>query len=293
MSVVERAGMTIDIPYAEMLVSYACNLHCDGCQNYSNYALKGSVETAVSIADMRAWSRRISPRVFRILGGEPLLHPDLAQLIRVAAECWPNAQRTLVTNGLLINRRDDILEALLETGTIIEVSIHSNDPKYLERMKPGMAALKSWIAQGVRWNFGDSRGFIRTYRGIGKHMRPYNHDPVKAWIICSARECVNIYDSRLWKCPTISMLAKPLEKFGLTEHSDWKPFLEYKGLGLDASDEELGEFLRRGPEDICSICPDSRDHYQKDVFNMDFDKRGDRAEVHFPQVDFNKFLEDC
>lgn len=282
-----------ETPYAEMLVAFSCPLHCDGCQNYTNYSLKGLVELEDGSAQIRGWSARIKPKMFRLLGGEPLLHHQLGEYIRVAAEAWPQARRVVVTNGLLAERREDILPALLETGTEMELSIHSNDPKYMERLRPAVTVLKRWAGRGVTITICDSRDFIRTYRGIGVNMRPFNHDPAKAWSICTARTCLNIYQGRLWKCPTIAMLKAPLEKFGLTEHPDWKPHLAYGGLSPDSSDDELREFLSRGPESICSICPATRETYQKDVFNLDFKRQGDRAEVSFPVVDLKSFLADC
>lgn len=282
-----------EIPYTEMLISFACNLHCDGCQNYTNYGLTGNVDLAQGLADLRGWSARIRPEKFRLLGGEPLIHPDLPEFIRTIAECWPSAKRAVVTNGMLIDRREDIADSLAQTGTTVELSIHSNDPKYLDRLRPNIGALKRWVARGIQVTLGDSRNFFRTYRGIGKYMRPHNHDPAKSWAICNARTCINIYQSRLWKCPTISMLAKPLEKFGLLDHVDWAPYLKYQGLSMDSSDEDLRSFLSRGPEEICSLCPAKCETYQKDVFNLDFERRDERAEVNFPVVDFAKFIQEC
>ena len=281
------------IPYLETLITKACNLHCDGCQNYTNYGLKGMADFDQLSADLAAWGQRIRPQVYRILGGEPLMHPQLADFIRAAAAIWPEARRIVVTNGLLTERNGHIIPALVETGTSVHVTIHSNDPKYLERLRPGIAALKQWAGQGVQIGIGDSRQFIRTYRGIGRSMLPFNHDPVKAWDICTARNCLNIVDGRLWKCPTISMLGDVLEKFNLTTSPDWARFLEYDGLGLDAPDTQLEEFLQRGPEAICGICPDNRPTYQKDVFNMNFDRNAERLEVDFPTVDINAFIASC
>ena len=281
------------IPYLETLITKACNLHCDGCQNYTNYGLKGMADFDQLSAELAAWGQRIRPQVYRILGGEPLMHPQLDQFIRAAAAIWPEARRIVVTNGLLVERNAHIIPALVETGTSVHVTIHSNDPQYLDRLRPGIAALKQWAGQGVQIGIGDSRQFIRTYRGIGRAMLPFKHDPAKAWDICTARNCLNIVDGRLWKCPTISMLGDVLEKFNLTTSPDWAPYLAYDGLGLDADDDQLEEFLRRGPEPICSICPDNRPTYQKDVFNMNFDRNAERLEVDFPIVDINAFIASC
>ena len=281
------------VPYLETLITKSCNLHCDGCQNYTNYAFKGIMEFDALAEDLRRWGARIRPAVYRILGGEPLLHPQLPEIIRLAASIWPEARRFLVTNGLLLSRREDIIQALAETGTIVHLTIHSNDPKYLEKLRPAVQTIKAWAAQSVQVTFGDSRNFIRTYKGIGRGMRPFNHDPVQSWSICTARNCLNILDSRLWKCPTISMLKDVLEKFGLDHSPDWTKYLKYEGLSPDANDEDLAGFLSRGPEEICSICPAERPTYQKDVFNVDFNRNSEKLEVDFPSVNMVEFINSC
>lgn len=284
---------TFAIPYLETLITKSCNLHCDGCQNYTNYAFKGMMDFDLLSQDIRQWGARIKPSVYRILGGEPLLHPRLADFIRVAAEVWPQARRIVVTNGLLAERCDGIVPALVETGTAVHLTIHSNDPQYLERLRPGISALKKWAAQSVQIGIGDSRNFIRTYKGIGRGMRPFNDDPVKSWDICTARNCLNIVESRLWKCPTISMLRDALEKFGLENSPDWKRYLKYEGLAHEATDDELAAFLNKGPEEICSICPAERPTYQKDVFNVDFNRNAEKLEVDFPPINIGDFLNSC
>lgn len=284
---------TFAVPYLETLIAKSCNLHCDGCQNYTNYAFKGVMDYDILAEDLRRCGARIKPAVYRILGGEPLLHPRLPEIITVAAEVWPEARRFLVTNGLLLDRREDIVEALARTGTIIHLTIHSNDPVYLEKLRPAVRTIKAWLARSVQVTFGDSRNFIRTYKGIGRGMRPFNHDPVKSWSICTARNCLNILDSRLWKCPTISMLREVLQKFDLENSPDWTRYLSYEGLPLDATDEEMGAFLGRGPEDICSICPAERPTYQKDIFNVDFNRNSEKLEVDFPVVNMVDFINSC
>ena len=284
---------TFAIPYLETLITKSCNLHCDGCQNYTNYGLKGMADFQQLSADLAQWGRRIKPAVYRILGGEPLMHPQLADFITAAAAIWPDARRIVVTNGLLAERCGHVIPALVSTNTSVHLTIHSNDPQYLDRLRPGVTALKQWASHGVQIGIGDSRDFIRTYRGIGRAMQPFKHDPVKSWDICTARNCLNIVDSRLWKCPTISMLGDVLDKFNLQDSPDWRPYLDYRGLGLEAGDEELAAFLARGPEAICGICPDNRPTYQKDVFNLDFNRNSERMEVDFPTVDIGAFLASC
>src|SRR5262245_22831347 len=78
----------IEFPYMELLVTNSCNLHCDGCANYSNYNLKETVDADDYAEIIRLWSAKVRPRIFRLLGGEPLAHPKLSKLILAAAAAW-------------------------------------------------------------------------------------------------------------------------------------------------------------------------------------------------------------
>ena len=38
----------------------------------------------------------------------------------------------------------------------------------------------------------------------------------------------------------------------------WNPYLEYKPLDIDCTDDELKEFLSREHESFCSMCPSNK-----------------------------------
>ena len=277
--------------YAELLITTACNLHCDGCGNYTNYGMKGFMDADETAAAMKAWSARVAFENFRILGGEPMIHPELGRFVAAAAECWPEAKRWVVTNGLLLARRAELIETMVATGTRLLISFHSDDPRYLERMRPALAEAKRWSAAGVAVRIEDYRAFVRMYRGIGRNMRPFaDGNPSGSWTGCLARRCINLKAGRLWKCPQTAYLAEVLAHFALTENPEWAPYLGYKGIGLEASDAELGEFLQRGPEACCGMCPVEKPRYRKDVFNLDFDRPEERLETEFAPVDLKALV---
>ena len=66
-----------------------------------------------------------------------------------------------------------------------------------------------------------------------------------------------IYKNRLYKCPPISMLETHLTKSLQLDDNDWKPYLEYKGLGVDFKESDLEEFIDniQKPHSICAMCP--------------------------------------
>src|SRR5580692_11515145 len=91
-------AMVLKIPYLEMPITYICSLHCDGCSAYSNYNIKRTVPLAEAWQSLKERSKRIEPGQFRILGGEPFLHPNLPEIILSVRQYWPAAHIQVCTN---------------------------------------------------------------------------------------------------------------------------------------------------------------------------------------------------
>jgi len=99
-----------DLSYLETPLTGHCNLNCKGCGTFSpispeRYAdLKGFIRDVNGLAKL---FRNI--RMFRFVGGEPLLHPRVAEFCIAARKAFPSAGTGiyLVTNGILLPRMED------------------------------------------------------------------------------------------------------------------------------------------------------------------------------------------
>jgi organic radical activating enzyme len=88
----------------EYHVADHCNLRCDHCCSYSPLLKKWFAEPEIVERDLRAASRGVAPTYLKIVGGEPLLHPELERLLCVAKSLEIAPILQLTTNGLLIER---------------------------------------------------------------------------------------------------------------------------------------------------------------------------------------------
>lgn len=102
------------LPYLEFHVADHCNLNCKYCTHYSPLVTRPVfTEYEPFAANLRQLKKNIADiGVIRILGGEPLLNPELGKFIELSRELYPASIITVVTNGLLIDRLDT---ALIET----------------------------------------------------------------------------------------------------------------------------------------------------------------------------------
>ncbi len=239
-------------------VTHVCNLHCDGCKHYSNYNHKGSLEVATFRDWISAWSRVLEPKRLHLLGGEPTLHPELTEFLYVAREVWPRTVLHITTNGYFLDRHPNLLQVMIETNARLSLSVHSKDPAYLAKIDPIREGLRKHREEtGVDLMESDeTEVWTRTYTGVGYSMKPYKDNaPRESWTHCNAKYCMQLHDNRLWKCAPVAYLRMQLEKFDLTTDPDWLPYLNYKSLGLEASPDEMREFLSRESELVCGMCP--------------------------------------
>lgn len=241
----------------ELHVAHSCNLACESCCHYSNHNHKGLIALDEAERWMAPWSERLAPGKFSLLGGEPAIHPRLADFVPLARSCWPSSVVQLTSNGFLLARHPRLPRALAEAGdTRLLISVHHGSEEYRRRFEPVAALLDSWIAEyGIRVHLLHSHeGWRRTYKGFGAAMEPYEDaSPRRSWKNCGSRYCPQIHEGAIWKCAPLAYLPMQHEKYGLSEK--WAPYLDYRPLQPGCSDRELRAFFRRKAEPSCAMCP--------------------------------------
>lgn len=95
-----------------------CNLTCAECCSLSPHLPRWQVEPAHLADDLARAARVLAPGVFKLVGGEPLLHPELVELVHVARRSGIAPRISLTTNGLLLERTPDSLWKAIDAFTI-------------------------------------------------------------------------------------------------------------------------------------------------------------------------------
>lgn len=83
-----------------------CNLRCRSCTHLSPVLPKHFVDPGALRADLTTLARSYHTNVLKILGGEPLMHPDLLEVLMAARESQIADKVEIWTNGLLLPRMD-------------------------------------------------------------------------------------------------------------------------------------------------------------------------------------------
>lgn len=106
---------------AQLIVTRRCNLSCGYCTEYDNFSPPIPLEILQQRIDALHRLRVIN---IALLGGEPLLHPHIGDIVRHARR---KAQVSITTNGFLLSRKK--IEALNEAGLDnLQVSIDTLYP---------------------------------------------------------------------------------------------------------------------------------------------------------------------
>ncbi len=244
------------VSFIELHVAHACNLTCESCSHYSNHAHKGILDPAQAESWMRAWSRRITLTELNLLGGEPTMNPRLSEFVPLARKYWPTAHIRIITNGFFLHRHPALPSTLEADGNAsLALSVHHNDPAYIERLRPVFDLLAVW--QRDHGTIVETRqsdqGWTRRYLGFGAEMLPFEDGRSRqSWEVCTARYCKQLHDGKLWKCPPLAYLSLQKAKYDLSPK--WDPYLQYTPLDPTCTDRELDDFLQREDEQACSMC---------------------------------------
>ena len=97
------------INYIETHIVEHCNLKCRGCSHFSGLAAPQFKDLNEFTSEFEALSQltNASIRTIRIMGGEPLLHPQVIDFCTTARKYFPNSELVLVSNGILLPQLSD------------------------------------------------------------------------------------------------------------------------------------------------------------------------------------------
>lgn len=95
-----------------------CNLRCAHCCSISPFLDPWFIDPEDLRRDLELARQMVSPTWFKLVGGEPLLHPKLLQCIEVARQSTIAPIVSLTTNGILLPKMPDQLWQALDHITL-------------------------------------------------------------------------------------------------------------------------------------------------------------------------------
>ena len=111
--------------HIEIPIVYHCNLNCAYCNHFSPLAPEYFMPIDVFERDILRLRQLTKGKIEEIvlLGGEPLLHPDIDKLIDITRLNFPKTEISIYTNGLTLTNKNDIFwKKISESNTHILIS---------------------------------------------------------------------------------------------------------------------------------------------------------------------------
>ena len=235
----------VNIPSIDVPLAHGCNLKCECC--FPLNPLRTGLVSREMIADsFEKWSRKIFPERVILTGGEPLLNPEIVQIVADVSRYWQQSQCELWTNGLLLPRTsDDVLREFKKHKVFVCISQHLDTDEYRETLKQSLQRLKRLdVRCRVFESYRDWRGLWNLDTdGVPIPCRS-SHD--KSYGCCYSKRCTLIHGDYLYRCNFLAHLSMALQEKAIGP--EWAQASTHKPASFEntpkegSSPESMGSF---------------------------------------------------
>ncbi len=220
----------------EYNVTWTCTNSCASCSHCAPVNPRRDINPVVFSRGLELAAKVIEAETFTLLGGEPLLHPEILRLLRLAKDAGVSSCVQLTTNGRLLDYNLKLLPGLLDSLRVTRY--------------PGQVTDEQW----KRWHEFCESNRIQFHGGMNakfyKPISEYELTPEQtqgSFNACPWKShCTTIDGYRLYLCP--QALFFPVHFPAFTEESD--------SLNLvDATPESVQAYMNRpNALRVCSLC---------------------------------------
>lgn len=232
------------LDYEVQLVEH-CNLNCKSCSHFCPVADEEFLDINEYERDCKRLSELFNHQAsfIRLMGGEPLLHPQICKFFKITRENFPNTIIDLDTNGILVlSMKDEFWEALNKYNinlTITKYPIKIDIEKIQQKCKEN----------NVKFRFFSEKSVVN-----------FNHLPLdiegrqqieNSFLKCYlANTCHTLKHGKMFTCSTIPHVAHLNKHFNCTfSVTDG----DYIDIFKAENKNEILEFLSK-PVPFCRYC---------------------------------------
>ncbi len=202
----------IYLPQVEFAITTTCNLKCKNCTNYIPY-LPRENQRVITYADFQTYLQNLLKNADKLnalllLGGEPLLHKELPQMLDFALNCEKIESVYITTNGTIYF--SDALRAVFEKHKgnkklWIWVSNYTANPRLAKRLKSYdlVAYLRE---QRMNYIFIDDNVWGKSPPPTYAEFERTDAQNSAYFLACNT-PCVSVYGDELSICPRASHFA--------------------------------------------------------------------------------------
>jgi MoaA/NifB/PqqE/SkfB family radical SAM enzyme len=237
-----RKALAVEINIVEH-----CNLNCKCCGHYSCIAEEEFLSPAAFEKDI-ARLALLTNNLYhlKLLGGEPLLHPNLLDFFDIARKHFPDSLIEFATNGILLLKQPETFWNSCKKNNI-EIVV----TKYPIKLDfTAMEELSRSKGVVYRYFFPDMEP-VKTMFKVPL-LRNATGDVKKNFVRCifSNGGCTTLRDGKIYQCCTTAHLKHFTKRFGEILPITERDFIDiYKVKSI----KEIQKFLSR-PVPFCAHC---------------------------------------
>lgn len=181
------------IPYIEFHIADHCNLNCHACGHCSSLVQKPVFPVFEKLTkDFEQLHKFIDDiGTIRIMGGEPLLNPEINKYVKFMRKLYPLADIRVVTNAILLPKMPEkFFDTLRENNVSVDISVYPP-------MKDKIPAIQNLLqSKGVQVGIGS---VTKDYFGKNRVIHPHSH-LYETFAKCGSAMCNFIYDGKIAAC---------------------------------------------------------------------------------------------
>lgn len=224
-----------------------CNLCCKGCDHFSPLAQEQYMPIENYERDLRRLSELLNGDIayINLLGGEPLLNPDIIKFMSIGRSCFASTDINVCTNGLLLrSMSNDFWQACRDYNISIMATEY---PINLDYKK-----LKEFVlSQGVEFKYTGSSEGGRSLWHFPLDLQG-KQNPMESFVNCrNANTCHTLENGRIYTCS----IAPYIDDFNKYYGTDLK-LLDMDGIDIH-QEGMTGEYILKrlaAPMPFCRYC---------------------------------------
>lgn len=236
-----------EIPILHLHLTDHCNLNCKGCDNFSPLATEVYTDINQFEKDCAQIAKIAEGKVceIQLLGGEPLLHPELIKFMEITRRYFPTNAINIVSNGILLKKQPDEFWISCRQNKISIVVT-----KYPIKLDfEGIKQLAD--SKGVNFSFyGNTETVEKNMECIPLDLEG-KQDAKDSFLRCSrANRCIALDNGKIYPCSLIPYVKYFNLEFKQNLQVTPQDYIDVDKLG------NLGELLQfvSQPVPFCKYC---------------------------------------
>lgn len=180
------------VPLIEYHLTNHCNLNCKGCAHFAPLADPWFADIEQFRNDLQKLANKVIVDELVLFGGEPLLHPQVKEFCEIARQILPNAEISILTNGIdLLKSLVKLKDVFVKNNITVDITCYPIAVNY-------KMTLKMLKVFGIKYKIYNDLEPIKTLR---KHRLSHKKKENNWDCLMIESKSIQLKDGKLYLCP--------------------------------------------------------------------------------------------